>query len=221
VKKIPQFFILFFIVFFSCKEKKNPEPEITAFSEKPEILNLILADSTKNSNREGFLDTQFGYSDSLGNSLLILNSYPKGGQKYTDPQGNKYVYAVFWTQIINKTSQPFDIKINFPSEDQKLSSSPEILYKLILPPTKMTDDKIQLMNYGLSNMDFILDSSLSQETQLDKSILPNETEMFYVIIMTSQGVNGTIRAGLELENQNLFYKVNQKRISVGAILFKW
>lgn len=206
-------------ILFSCRENKNAEliPISENIHSEPLILNQI--DSTNNFSKEEFIDTQFEYSDSLGNSLLILNSFPKGGQKYTDPQGNNYVYAVFWTQFINKTDQALDIKINFPSEDQELSSSPEIRYKLFLPPTKMSDDKIHQMNYGLSNMDFILDRILSQETQLDRSIQPNETEIFYVIVLTSQGVDGTIRAGLELENQNLFYKVNQKRISVGTIQF--
>lgn len=211
--------IFILIAFCSCKDTKKSIPENPSISKRLEIFNIVHVDSTKNSNREEFLDTQFEYSDSLGNSLLILNSFPKGGQKYTDPQGNNYVYAVFWTQFINKTNQALDIKINFPSEDQELSSSPEIRYKLFLPPTKMSDDKIHQMNYGLSNMDFILDRILSQETQLDRSIQPNETEIFYVIVLTSQGVDGTIRAGLELENQNLFYKLNQKRVSVGTIQF--
>lgn len=204
---------------FSCRENKNAEliPISENIHSEPLILNQI--DSTNNFSKEEFIDSQIEYSDSLGNSLLILNSYPKGGQKYTDPQGNDYVYAVFWTQIINKTNRSVDIKINFPLEDQELPNSPEIRYKLILPPTKMTDDKIQQMNYGLSNMDFILDRSLSQETQLDKSILPNETEMFYVIVLTSQGLEGTIRAGFNLKGEELIYRIHQSELNVGEIQY--
>lgn len=206
-------------ILFSCRENKNAEliPISENIHSEPLILNQI--DSTNNFSKEEFIDSQIEYSDSLGNSLLILNSYPKGGQKYTDPQGNDYVYAVFWTQIINKTNRSVDIKINFPLEDQELPNSPEIRYKLILPPTKMTDDKIQQMNYGLSNMDFILDRSLSQETQLDKSILPNETEMFYVIVLTSQGLEGTIRAGFNLKGEELIYRIHQSELNVGEIQY--
>ena len=47
--------------------------------------------------------TEFKYDDSLNKGISIQNSYPKGGQKYTAPNGKEYIYLVFWTCIKNET----------------------------------------------------------------------------------------------------------------------
>ena len=48
-----------------------------------------------------------------GASLIIQNSFPRGGVKYTDPDGEVYYYAVFFTRIINETDNPFELTIDF------------------------------------------------------------------------------------------------------------
>lgn len=41
---------------------------------------------------------------------------------------------------------------------------------------------------------------------------------FYVIALSSRGVNGVVRAGFELQKQDLFYKINDYEISCGQIV---
>lgn len=202
-------------VLFSCEGNKNSESKTISDNIQSEPLILNQVDSAHNYSKEEFIDSQFEYSDSIGNSLLVQNSFPKGGQKYTDPEGNKYTYAVFWTRISNRTNQNLRINLNLPTEAQSLTSSPEIRFNLILAPVSMSEDKIHQMNYGLSNIDFILDNTLGQVPEFDQKIQPNESEMFYMIVLTSQGIDGTIRSSLQLENQDLIYHINQTEINVG------
>ena len=57
---------------------------------------------------------KYEYTDSMGKRLIIRNGLPKSRINYTDPDGKKYIYAVFWTQITNETINPVELKIDFP-----------------------------------------------------------------------------------------------------------
>jgi len=57
-----------------------------------------------------YIDTRYEYSDAFGKNLIIENSLPKGGLKYTDPNGKEYIYAIFWTRMTNETDSPFELK---------------------------------------------------------------------------------------------------------------
>ena len=58
--------------------------------------------------------TEYEYTDSIGKRLIIQNGFPRGGIKYTDPDGNVYGYAVFWTRIIIETDNQLELKIDRP-----------------------------------------------------------------------------------------------------------
>ena len=49
----------------------------------------------------------------MGKRLIIQNSFPRGGTKYTDPDGEEYFKGIFWTRIINETNNPFELTIDF------------------------------------------------------------------------------------------------------------
>jgi len=57
---------------------------------------------------------KYEYADLTGKRLVIHNNGPKSGINYTDPNGKKYFYAVFFTRITNETADPFELKIDFP-----------------------------------------------------------------------------------------------------------
>jgi hypothetical protein len=52
--------------------------------------------------------TRYTYTDSAGKRLVIQNGYPRGGSRYTDPGGEVYGYAVFWTRISMKQIVPLN-----------------------------------------------------------------------------------------------------------------
>jgi hypothetical protein len=165
-------------------------------------------------------DTEFKYTDSIKNRIIVQNSFPKGGQVYTDPTGKDLRYVVFWTRITNETTSPLELTINFSSDSLLIPSDPDNYFKLFIPLDTMTLDKDPLFNYGLTGLKSFLDTSFNKPTMLQRTLNPKEACLFYVIDLHHRGVNGVVRAGLSLKDNNLFYRVNDKQIPCGQLVFK-
>lgn len=163
----------------------------------PETVDI----ETENSVRK------YEYADSMGNRLIIHNSFPKSGGSYTDPNGKKYAYAVFWTRITNEIINPIELTIDFPLDSFEITSSSDNYIKLLLPSDTMTIDKEPLYDYGLPIKSF-LDTGIIKSYSLKSTINPKESTTFYVVMLSNKGVDGTLRTGLSLKGQNLFYKIS-------------
>jgi hypothetical protein len=109
--KYEHVYALFLMVIFhtSCGGQNKPDPP------KEKIRS-----ETKDVSTSGWIDTKYEYTDSNGASLIIQNSFPRGGVKYTDPNGEVYYYAVFFTRIINETDNPFELTIDFFGDSYEL-----------------------------------------------------------------------------------------------------
>ena len=145
-------------------------------------------DSTKNvqsqkpltKHNENNFNTKYEYTESNGARLIIQNSFPKSGITYTDPNGKKYVYAVFWTRIINETFDPLELTIDFPLDSFEIPSSSGNYMKLLLPSDTMTIDKEPLYDYGLEIKSF-LDNNRLKSSSLKRTINPKGSTTFYVV----------------------------------------
>ena len=162
----------------------------------------------------------YEYTDSSGKRLIIQNSFPRGGDRYTDPNGKVWVFAVFWSRITNETDNPLELKIDFPVDLFELPSSPGRYFKLFLPSDTMTLEKEGLYNYGLTILNSFLDKGLQKASSLKRTINPKGSSTFYVVTLSNRGVGGTLRTGLSLKGQNLFYRINDKEILCGKINLK-
>ena len=167
-------------------------------------------------------DTESKYTDSTGKSVIIQNSYPKGGE-YRDSTGNvrrntkNFAYLIFWTRVINETVIPLELIINFPAD----FPSPYSYLKLFPPPDTMTIDKKSLYNYGVTGL-----TGFDKPTKLQRTINSNEECFFYIAAVSFQA-GGTVRAGLILKGHDLFYNVrgiapelDSALIPCGQIAFK-
>lgn len=159
---------------------------------------------------------KYVYADPVGEHLIIENSFPKGGLRYTDPKGNVYVYAIFWTRITNETSHPFELAIDFPADSFELPAAAGSHFRILLPADTMTHKKEELFDYGLP-VSRSLDKALQKPASLKKIIHPDESDMFYVVAISDKGSNNPLRTGLSLKGQDLFYKINDKEIYCGKI----
>jgi hypothetical protein len=195
----------------------------------PDTVDKETLGSTENVQRqqplpnynEKYIDTKYEYSDSIGRSLIIRNSLPKGGLKYTDPNGKVYVYAIFWTRITNETANPFEFTIDFPVDSYELPSAPGSSFKILLPSDTMMVEKEDLFNYGLTSLKSFLDTSIDKPSSLKRTIKPKRSSSFYVVTLFKQrGIVGTLRTGLSLKEQNLFYRINDKEIQCGKVNLK-
>ena len=200
---------------------------------KPETKDIV---TSTGSNEKYHI--KYEYTDSIGKSLIIQNSFPKG-VLYTDSNGKEYAKATFWTRIINETDNPLELTIDFSGDSYEFPSSVGSsvggYYKIILPSDTMTRDKEDLFNYGLT--DSFLDNSIDKPSSLKRTINPKKSSGFYVVrlfIIPKSGWQsvkgdgnihrnseyGTTRAGFSLKGQNLFYTLNGKEIHCGSINLK-
>ena len=196
-----------------------------ASKSKPHTVDIETYNSARN----------YEYADSMGNRLLINNSGPKGGTKYTDPNGEVYVYVGFWTQIINETANPIELKIDFPLDSFELPSSTGRYIKLLIPSDTMTVDKASLAYYGL-NVKSFLDNHRFEASSSKRTINPRDSTAFHVVILSKwnpiAGSSGGMRTGFTLKGQDLIYKISayklttdfplidKKEISCGSINLK-
>ena len=188
---------------------------------------------TKNDNRQKsltfypttYIDTESRYTDSTGIVVIIQNSLPKGGP-YTDPNGKSFAYRIFWTRVINETDTPLEIIINFPADPFAMLPSHDSYLKVFLPPDTMTLDKETLFAYGATGLNSFLDTGLNKPTMLQRTINPKEACLFYIGALFTQAY-GVARAGLVLNDQDLFYGIrgidphlDPALIPCGQIAFK-
>ncbi|MDO6429420.1 hypothetical protein Q4E93_02390 [Flavitalea sp. BT771] len=204
MKKIAKLFVLFSMPFFlsSCTGQ-NPtiSPEEIV---KPETRDTVASPRFNDRN----IYSKYEYTDSVGKRLIIENGYPRGGTKYTDPNGEVYVWAVFWTRIINETDNPLELKIDFPVDSYEVPSLPGKYFKILVPPDTMTLEKFYLFNYGLTDLEFFLDRNIHNPSSVKRTIDPKKSSGFYVVMLCLvDGAHGTMRTGLSLKGQDLFYRI--------------
>ncbi len=163
--------------------------------------------------------TEFKYGNEINNGITIQNSYPRGGQRFTTINGKEYIYVTFWTCVTNKASSDLELEIDFSANPFVIPSEPNINFKLFIPSDKMTLNKSKLPNYGLDIISF-LSENINELSKLNTVIKPNSSYFFYSVIISDKGVNGPIRAGFELNNDELIYRLNNFEISCGKIVIR-
>lgn len=175
----------------SCGQNQTNVPKDSIKSETKDIV------TSPGSNDPNF-HPKYEYTDSVGKRLIIENSFPRGGIKYTDPNGDVYGYVIFWTRITNETDNPLELKIDFPVDSYEVPSLPGKYRKILVPPDTMTLDKFPMFNYGLADIESFLDKSIHKPSSLKRTINPKDSSAFYVVILspTTEGASGIIRTGI-------------------------
>ncbi|MDY0990082.1 hypothetical protein SOM12_21800 [Flavobacterium sp. CFBP9031] len=213
--------LILVIVLFSCKKDINSGFD-TVDKQTLDSVKNTEKNKKSNSNIDKSIYTKYVYTNSKDKSLIVQNSLPKGGIKYTHPKGNEYIYAVFWTRIINETDDSIELKINFPIDSYEIPTLPGKYYKTLIPSDTMTIQKIPLFNYGLTNLETFFDKNIDKPSLLKRTIKPKESTAFYVVTFRLIGGDqyGVLRTELSLKGQNLFYKIRDKEILCGSIEIK-
>jgi len=177
----------------SCNQNSKSTPEKIEQSKKTSDKNVY---------------SKFKYTNSDGGNIIIENSLPKGGMKYTDTKGEIYNYVVFWSRITNKTENSLQLNINFPLDSFEVPSSPGKYYEILIPSDTMTIKKSPLYLYGITNFETFLNNNIHKESNLIRTINSKESTGFYVVMLClSEGAHGTMRTELNLKEKNLFYRV--------------
>ena len=168
-----------------------------------------------------WVDSEVKHTDSNGNSVMMTNSLPKGGGVVYQ-NGKKYGYVVFWTRMSNQSATPIELKVKFP--EVTFFKSPDSYIKIVLPKESMNIEKEQLFDYGLTNLQSILNDESNQLGILQKKIGPKEDYLFYVTVFIHIEGSGSARAKFELNDKELFYKISMGSdttlIPCGSLDFK-
>jgi len=228
MKKIVKLFALFLMPVFytACGQSQTNSPKDNIKSKTKDIVPSYISNDPS-------IHTKYEYTDSIGKRLIIQNGFPRGGSRYTDPDGEVYGYAVFWTRIINETDNPLELKIDF-LDSYEVPSFPGKYVKIKVPPDTMTIDKEPLYSYGLTDLESFLDNSIHKPSSLKRTIKPKESSGFYVVKLSlvsedPRGGGDILRTGLILKGQNLFYRfsvynstpppsiISEKEIDCGSI----
>jgi hypothetical protein len=163
----------------------------------------------------GTYDTEY-YTDSEGKVVIIQNSLPEG-LEYTDPTGKNFGGRIFWSRVINETSTPLELTINFPADSFAMLPWPHCYLKVFLPPMAT------LYAYDATGLKSFLDTGMNKPTMFQRTINPKEACLFYVGVLFLGKREGVTRAGLVLKEADFFYRINlldPALIPCGKIVFK-
>jgi len=158
---------------------------------------------------QGFSNTEW-YSESNTNGIILQNSFPRGGP-YTGPteKNFNYTHLVFFTRVVNETSRPITLKVNFTADSIPIPGVPDTYVKLFLPPDIMTAEKQSTFDYGVGDL-----ASFEVPTQFQRTIGPNEECLFNVVALYYQTVataenrqRGGNRAEFVLNGQDLYFRL--------------
>jgi len=199
-------------VFCSCTHRSESTPTAGGGKTPTPTKHATSRPTSRFSSRHEYAETN-------GARILLHNSFPKSRLHYTDLTGRHYVYAVFWTQIINQTPTSLDVAIEFPADSFELPAASGNYIRLLIPPDTLTPAKEPLADYGLAVQPF-LDQHVRTPTALRRTIRPTDSSAFYVVTLATRGVGGTLRTGFSLEHPNLVYRVNEQAIPGGKMDLK-
>ena len=190
------------------------------------LVLIFLLFSYLNSNGQvgplrNWVDSEVKHTDSKGNTVMMTNSLPKGGGVVYQ-NGKKYGSVVFWTRVFNQSTTSIELKIKFP--DVTFFKSPDSFIQIVLPKATMNMDNVQLFDYGLKNLQSLINDQSNQLSVLQKKIKPNEDYIFYTAVFIHIEDWGPSRAKFELKDQDLFYKIRMGSdttiIPCGSLYFK-
>ena len=114
----------------------------------------------------------------------------------------RLVYCFF--RVINETTTPFELTINFPAHLFAIPAAPDLYLKLFLPPDTMTHEKESVYDFGATGLKSFLDTGLNKPTTFQRTINLNEECLFYIGALPGAGC----RAAFVLKGQDLFYRIN-------------
>lgn len=166
------------------------------------LLFLHIISNGQVSPTRNWVYSEDKYKDFKGNSVMISNSFPKGGG-VVDNNGKNLGYRVFWNRIRNESISPIDFHVKFPEATFVKPKGYPV--KIVLPKENMKYEKIQLFDFGLTNLQSLFNDESNQLSFLDKKISPKEDYFFYVIMFIQE--TGTARAELILKGINMYYKI--------------
>jgi hypothetical protein len=147
--------------------------------------------------------SKVSFTSSTKEKTIITNSLPRGGG-IVYHQGKQYNYFIFWTNILNESSSPLDLKIKFPTTIPFEINESQA--KVVFTNSIMTPDKEQVLDYGLTNIASLLNNESNQIKEINKTVSPFNNYLFHTAIFIHK-TKWPVRAEYIVKDKKLFYKI--------------
>ena len=204
LKMRPCLLLLVFINCISCQGSQNAKAD--QFNSQ---LNSNVIDSTtlkkQSISKKNWVHREKRYSDSLGSTIHIYSSLPRGGGY--NKTGIKDGYRIFWNSIVNESASPLKLTLELPVDSFPIALSSSAYVKAMFPPNTMAPDKFELTDFGVNNIQSLLDNGFKKPSKLEIVIDPKE-EYYYNTLFLFHETQGVARSSLVLRGQDLFYEIS-------------
>lgn len=196
----------FILIFIGCTNSQNGKSAIiNQASNQENTKNIDSVPLIKQStSKKNWIHTEERFEDSSGIAIRVYNSYPRGGA-YNN-SGQKDGYRIFWTSIVNESITPLKLTVEFPVDSFPTLTSTNAYIKALIPPNTMTPEKLELFDFGVTNIKSLLDNGFKKPTKLEITLNPKEEYFYYTLFLFHES-EGTARSALVLKGQNLFYRI--------------
>jgi hypothetical protein len=195
------------LIFIGCTNSQNDKSAIiNQASSQENSKNIDSIPLIKQStSKKNWVHTEEKYENSLGKAIRVYNSYPRGGAYNSSAQ--KDGYRIFWTGIVNESTTPLKLTVEFPIDSFPTLTSPNAYIKALIPPDRMTLEKLELLDFGVTNIKSILDNGFKKPSKLEITLNPKEEYFYYTLFLFHES-EGTARSALVLKGQDLFYRIS-------------
>jgi hypothetical protein len=164
--------------------------------------------------------SKVAYTSSTQKKTIITNSLPRGGG-IVNHQGKEYNYFIFWTNILNESSSPLDLKIKFPTIISFEFN--ESHAKVLFTKSNMTIDKEQEFDYGLTGIPSLLNNESNHLMDMSNRISPFKNHIFYSVVFIHK-TKWPVRAEYILKDKKLLYRITAGKdvvmVPCGSLDFK-
>lgn len=200
-------FCFFILIFTGCTNSQiSTSAIIHQASSQENLKNIDSIPLIKQStSKKNWVHTEERYADSSGRAIRVYNSYPRGGAY--NSSGQKDGYRIFWTSIVNESATPLKLTVEFPIDSFPTLTSPNAYIKALIPPNTMTLEKLELFDFGVTNIKSILDNRFKKPGKLGITLNPGEEYFYYTLFLFHES-EGTARSALVLKGQDLSYRIS-------------
>lgn len=136
--------------------------------------------------------------------VTIVNGGPRGSG-YTDSEGKNFHFRIFRAHVINDTTVPAELTVNFPGDSVALLPDSGNYLRIFLFPDTMTPDSAMAeYNFGVNGIDHFLKTSLNKPSTFTTTLQPKDECFLYIgVLINTNGVAGLARGKLTFRGQKI------------------
>lgn len=146
--------------------------------------------------------TDRGARSNTPGGIALQTDGPRGGG-HTDTSGRDFGYRIFRIHVVNDTTVPAELAMDFPGGPIALLPDTDKYIRVFLFPDEITPDTVQdVYDFGIKGSAAFISTRPSEPTSLRTTVLPGEDHLLYIgVVFAPDGLDGLGRAELFIDGQ--------------------